>query len=569
MPAMKSKVKPAAKTGTKPVAPAAPAVKAKAATAAGPVVVQPGLPNLAPNLNPAQYRGAVQVKPFVGWLLLVLLAVLVGGLLAAQLLVSQRLSQLVDETATRVALQGQNRSILVAAWANSHNRLADNIAGADITRLWLADRVGGLSDRSLIGVVRAQTPYIQQLLEDLTQRHGQVAAHILQRSGQIVLGNGPLPANLAAAQGAVQQVVQQARGTMLPIRMAAGVGPVMDILRPIIAQQGNVPGTPAVLGVLWMTVPVGPALAELVQATPLDRVGERTALMQAAGSGTQLIGRTSMATVPVALTDLIGKAEGSRVVLNSPIDGEAVFAAILPVAGTPLALLQEYRANDALALLDLYKPGLYAVVGLLAAMLGALMLALILHLMGQRNTTRVKLLGQTMDAMVRVVEARDPYLAGHHQRVARLALAMSNALRLSVGERATLYYAAQLAAVGRLLVPNQMLGQKGSFSTAERAALQQHINQALTILGDLDFDLPIVPVIVQMYERVDGSGYPRQLLGHQMHRMAKVLGAADAFAAMTADRAHRKALTKAEALKLMTTGAFDPDVLATLRAVAR
>lgn len=537
-------------------------------------LVQPGLPNLAPQATVANYRGAVQVKPFIGWLLLVLLAVLLGSLLAAQVLVSQRLGQLVEDTATRVALQSQNRASTVGAWLNGLLQVADTTAEADLVRLWLADREGTLTDPALVAAVRAQTPYITQLLNDFQQRRGFTSAHLLQRNGQVVLGAGPLPSNLATAQAALQGVFSTGKGATLPVRVTPEAGPVLDLLRPVLAQEGNAPAmAPTVVGVLWATVPVGVQLAELVAATPLDRVGERTALLQAVPNGedeqAQLIGRTSVATLTESLAALQNQAADARVANPSVVDGTPVFASIQPIGGTPLALLQEYRAQDALGLMSLYKPGLYAVVGLLTAVLGALMLALILHLMAQRNTTRVKLLGQTMDALVRVVEARDPYLAGHHQKVSRLAVAMGNALRLGVGERATLYYAAQLSAVGRLLVPREIMGKKGQYTPAEREELQRHITQAMEILGDLDFDLPIVPIIAQMYERVDGSGYPRSLLGHQMHRMAKVLGAADAYAAMTADRAHRKALSKAEALKQMGQGAYDSDVLNALRNVAR
>jgi HD-GYP domain-containing protein (c-di-GMP phosphodiesterase class II) len=530
--------------------------------------------NLAPRLTITNYRGAVPVKPFIGWLLVVLLAVLLGGLLAAQLLVNQRLGQLVNDTSARVALQGQNRASTVAAWLNGLVQVADTTAETDLVRLWLADREGALRDRALVQVVRAQTPYVAQLLADFQQRRGFLSAHLLQRNGQIVLGAGPLPANLAAAQVALRSVISTAKGVVLPVRVSQEAGPVLDLLRPILAQQDNAAvGTPAVVGVLWATVPVGARLAELVAATPLDRVGERTALLQAVTVGeeaaTQLIGRTSVGAVSISLPNLKSQAAEAKLAMPSIIDGAPVFAAVEPIEGTPLALLQEYRAREALALMALYKPGLYAVVGLLTLMLGALMLALTLHLMGQRNSTRVRLLGQTMDALVRVVEARDPYLAGHHQKVARLALALGNALRLSVGERATLYYAAQLAAVGRLLVPREMMGKKSPYTAAERAELQRHITQATEILGALEFDLPIVPVIGQLYERVDGSGYPRGLLGHQLHRMAKVLGAADAYVAMTADRAHRQALSKTEALRQMAHGAFDADVLAALRNVAK
>ena len=146
---------------------------------------------------------------------------------------------------------------------------------------------------------------------------------------------------------------------------------------------------------------------------------------------------------------------------------------------------------------------------------------------------------------------------------------MGNTLKLSVGERATLFYAAQLSAVGRLLVPRDLLAKKSKLTQDERQQLEGHIQQATTILRDLDFDLPITGVIAQMYEREDGSGHPHGLKGCETSRMAKVLGACDAYVAMTNDRAHRKALSKSTALSSMDGGAFAPDILAALKDVAR
>ena len=556
----------AAKATAKPLAKAA--VKAPVKVAP-PVVQQPGLPNLAPHYHVAGYRGAVPVKGFVGWMVLVVLALAAGGFLAAQVLVSQRMGQLLEETAARVGLQAQNRAATVGEWMNGLGRVVNDAASADVVRLWVADKRSALNDAGLAQAVRAQTPYMKQILADFVTRRGFVGAHVVGMDGQVILSEGQLPSNLANAVGALKEISRSAKGQVMPARMTEG-GPVIDILRPILAQEGNTPaGTPAVLGVIWASAPVGQRVADLTAATPLDRAGERTTLVQIDGDTMQVLGRTALADLETLASEFQAKLSEPQNVTRSPMDGEKVFAALEGIEGTPLALLQEYRADDALGVMGLYKPGLYTVVALLTGLLGALMLALVLHLMAQRNTTRVKLLGQTMDALVRVVEARDPYLAGHHAKVARLTLSVANAMKMGVGERATLYYAAQLAAVGRLLVPREILGKKGQYSAAEREAMQSHMTQALAILGDLDFDLPIVPVIAQMYERVDGSGFPRALVGHQMHKMAKVLGAADAYTAMTSDRVHRKALSKVVALEQMSGGGFDERVLEAVKAVAR
>jgi hypothetical protein len=550
-------------------------------------VVRPGISTLAPTLEAAveastdhvAYKGAVPVKSFVGWLLVVLVAAAVMGGLAAQLLVSQRLSQLVEDTSERVALQGQNRAAVVAEWAGGLNRAADSVARAELVRLFLADRQSALAGNApaatdLTLAVRAQAPYIQRLLAEFLTKQNLTGAHLVLADGAIVLSTGKVPETLSNGKELLNAVVRSAQGSVQPVRLDAQGNPVMDILRPVLALEGNAQaGQPSVLGILWVTVPVGSKLTDLTAASPLDRPGERTVVVQAGFAGdlskAAVLGRTNISPLAQSLERLISKTDSGRTVVKSPLDGAPVFATVVAIEGTPLAVLQEYAASSALSIMDIYKPGLYITVLLLVSVLASLMLALTIHLMSQRNRTRVKLLGQTMDALIRVVEARDPHLAGHHARVARMAVAVGNATQMGVGERATLYYAAQLSAVGRLLVPRDVLAKRGAYTAAERKNLESHINQAMTILGGLEFDLPVVNVISQMYERIDGSGHPHGLRGYQINRMAKVLGTVDAFAALTSDRPYRKALSKPEALKAMQNGQFDEVLLTTLKAVGK
>jgi hypothetical protein len=517
-----------------------------------------------PDLEHVAYRGAVPLKAFVGWVSLVVGVSLLVGVLAANLLVNQRLGQLVQETSTRVELQGQGRSNVVSEWLNGVEQLANGIENAEIVKLYVGDST---ADAGMANAVMAQKPYMEQMLKEFVSKNGLLGAQIVKPGGQIVVSEGVVPEVISKNPAAVEEVIKSGKGVVRPLRVTPN-GMVMDVLRPINAMAVNDAQAP-VLAVLWFSLPVGDKLSELVAATPLDRSGERTALLQRTDGKAEVVGRTALANLhesyDMLASRLASGGEAVRVVQPSVVDGKPVFAVIKPVGDSPLVLLQEYSARDALGLMSLYKPGIYLIVSLLMVVLGALMLALTLHLMGQRNKTRVKLLGQTMEALVRVVEARDPYLGGHHSRVARLAVDVGNKLNLSVGERATLFYGAQLAAVGRLLVPRGVLAKKGKLSPAERKELEGHIDHAMRILGDLEFDLPIVPVISQMYEREDGTGHPLGLKAHQINRMGKVLGACDAFIAMISERAHRKAMTKGEALKSMGGGKFSDDVVGAIK----
>lgn len=514
------------------------------------------------------YKGNVPVSSFMGWVVLVFLGVLAVGFLLAQVLVSQRQDQLVDDTAARVALQAQAKAQVVGQWLHGLEGVADAVAQSQLVRLYVSEMGGaGAGDAEMADALRAQTPYMNELAKDFAGRNGAESVFFINRTGNALASFGPMPAPLAANPSVLQQVVAGGKGALLPLRRD-GERLVLDVVRPVFSPTQEGLEAP-VVGAMWVSLPVGAKLAGLVARTPLDRVGERTALLQQSGERAQVVGQTDVTPLEIDLTTLAGRLETPDTMSLSVVDGKRTFARLHEVAGAPFAVLQEYRAADALALMDLYKPGLYLIVMLAVGVLGALMVALTLHLMAQRNATRVILLGQTMDALVRMVEARDPYLAGHHDKLARIGLQMANELHLPVGERATLFYAAKLSAVGRLLVPRDLLAKKGKLTAAERKELEEHIARAQTVLGELEFDLPVVPVIQQMYERYDGSGYPSGLKGDEIHRMARVLGAADAFMAMTSARAHRDAMGKDMALEVMQASKhYDQQILAVLRRVA-
>jgi HD-GYP domain-containing protein (c-di-GMP phosphodiesterase class II) len=518
----------------------------------------------------AAYKGAVPLQGMLSWSILITLGALAVGLLLAQVLVTTRQEQLINDTATRVDLQAQARKAVLDEWLNGLTKLADSIAAADMVRLYVAEVSSENAGSTQLGAaLQAQKPYMQQALAEFVARNNLEGAHLISARGEVLASQGIVPEALAADAAALQQALI-GQGVLRPLRLStslnSGGAVVLDMLRPILP-VGETEG-PA-LGVLWLSQPVGSKLASLLETTPLDRPGERTAMLQETASGAQLVGRNALANMSEPLADVQTTMNNGRKLSLSVVDGLAVFATVLPLAGSPLAVLQEYKATNALAEMNLLKPGIYTIVALSVGVLAAAMLALTLHLLAQRNRTRVNLLGQSMEAMVRVVEARDPHLAGHHAQVARLAVAVGNSMGLSVAERATLYYAGLLSAVGRLLVPRDILAKNKPLTNTERTELQKHITQAVDILGDMNLDLPVAEVISQMYERENGQGYPKGLKGHHIGRMAKVLGATDAFVALTSARAHRAALSKQAAFKTLDGGAFDVGVLQALMKVAK
>jgi HD-GYP domain-containing protein (c-di-GMP phosphodiesterase class II) len=144
-----------------------------------------------------------------------------------------------------------------------------------------------------------------------------------------------------------------------------------------------------------------------------------------------------------------------------------------------------------------------------------------------------------VDALIRAIELRDPFLVGHTRRLRDYALDVGRRLDLSERDLTTLDLAASLCQIGKIFVPDEILTKPDRHTEAEAKVMRSHVTHALEVLGPIDFDLPVDRVIGEMYERLDGSGYPCGLPGEQIGLLARILGAVDVFCALTAPRAYR------------------------------
>jgi HD-GYP domain-containing protein (c-di-GMP phosphodiesterase class II) len=160
-------------------------------------------------------------------------------------------------------------------------------------------------------------------------------------------------------------------------------------------------------------------------------------------------------------------------------------------------------------------------------------------------------LERTVAALSAAVETIDPHLAGHSQRVETLAIAVANRLQLDDDARTTVQLAARVSQIGKLGIDRDVVAAEHRHSDAEREAMRQHVANADRILARIDFRLPVRETVVQMHERLDGTGYPQGLEGEAIMLTARVLGAADVFCARTAPRSYRPGISAGEALGVL------------------
>lgn len=175
-----------------------------------------------------------------------------------------------------------------------------------------------------------------------------------------------------------------------------------------------------------------------------------------------------------------------------------------------------------------------------------------------------------IEAFTRAEESVDPYLAGHSHRMARLGELLAADMGLSEDGRNTVIMGALLSQVGKLFIPRELLTKKGRLTPEELEQVRQAPDHAFRLMENVDFDLPVARALHEMYEHMDGSGYPRSLKGEEILPEARVLAVLNAFCAMVSSRAYRKGMDEKEAVEeLVNNACFDQTVVEHLKNVLK
>jgi putative nucleotidyltransferase with HDIG domain len=177
---------------------------------------------------------------------------------------------------------------------------------------------------------------------------------------------------------------------------------------------------------------------------------------------------------------------------------------------------------------------------------------------------------RTLSALVTAVETKDPNAAGHSDRIARLAEWMAEPLSMGAQDVQALRFAAMLHDVGKVGVPTRILRRPRALSTADLESLTHHPALGVALVHDIEFLSASLDGIRHHHERWDGAGYPDGLAGEEIPLISRVIAVADAFDALTTDRAERPGLKPAQALKQIEQRRgrqFDPQVVAALATV--
>lgn len=170
-------------------------------------------------------------------------------------------------------------------------------------------------------------------------------------------------------------------------------------------------------------------------------------------------------------------------------------------------------------------------------------------------------------ALALALDARDPYTAGHSERVSAISVAVGTQLGLNEDDLDTLRLGALLHDIGKIGISDDVLRKPGALTGEEYEAIKQHPVTGARILRTVPFLAGHLPIVELHHERPDGKGYPHRLHADDIPILARIVHVVDAFDAMSSARAYRPARNAAEALQELWRCAgtqFDVEVVQAL-----
>lgn len=182
------------------------------------------------------------------------------------------------------------------------------------------------------------------------------------------------------------------------------------------------------------------------------------------------------------------------------------------------------------------------------------------------NTNKLHLsLMETIGIARDLGELRDPYTAGHELHVGDLAKAIAAELGMDEMHQVGLMISGYLHDIGKIVVPTEILCKPGKLTPEEFTLIKTHVQTGYALLKNVTFPWEISRPLLEHHERLDGSGYPNQLIGDQISIEGRILAVADVVEAMSSYRPYRPALGIDPALAEIERGSgiiYDDKVVA-------
>jgi PAS domain S-box-containing protein len=153
-----------------------------------------------------------------------------------------------------------------------------------------------------------------------------------------------------------------------------------------------------------------------------------------------------------------------------------------------------------------------------------------------------KAIGTTIQVLVSALESRDPYTSGHQSRSADLACVIATEMGLAPDKIEGIRMAGIIHDIGKLSIPVEILSKPTKLIDIEFSLIKEHSRSGYEMLKNVESPWPLAEIVYQHHERMNGSGYPRNLKGDEILMESRILAVADVVEAMASHRPYRPTL---------------------------
>jgi len=258
------------------------------------------------------------------------------------------------------------------------------------------------------------------------------------------------------------------------------------------------------------------------------------------------------------------------IVLAGKMDGIQAAEQIEAIADIPVIYLTAYSDEKTLGRAKISGPSGYVLKPVKKQQL-YITIELALHrhdieLNLRKNHARIyQSLKGTIEAIAETVELRGPYTAGHHERISKLATAISREMGLTDFQVEGIDLASRIYDIGMVNIPADILREAERLEGLKLTMYQSYPEAAYDTLKKIECIWPLAYIVLQHRECYDGSGFPRGIKGAAILIEARILAVAHALEDLTTHRSYRNAFPLNEALETISSHSstkYDPDVVA-------
>jgi putative nucleotidyltransferase with HDIG domain len=255
-------------------------------------------------------------------------------------------------------------------------------------------------------------------------------------------------------------------------------------------------------------------------------------------------------------------------VLDRARRSPALAIALVYLAFSVAWILLSDRVLDALVADDGLEAELQSVKGVAFVIASSLVLFLVSHrYLDRAGAATVELrraYDATLDGWAAALDLRDHSTAEHTHRVTSLTVALAHRFGIEGEALEDVRRGATLHDIGKMGVPDDILGKPGALTDDEWCQMRRHPELAVEMLRGIDYLAPALAIPWCHHEKWDGSGYPRGLSGTDIPLEARLFAVVDVYDAVTSVRPYREPMPEDEALALVVAGSgshFDPAVV--------